>query len=140
MVCPYCNKEAEFVDNAKIYGRRYGQSYMAYQCKPCDALVGVHENDPNRPLGTMANKELRGWRIKAHAAIDPIWKERGTRRKSVYRWLNETLGREVHIGQADIDACKEIIKAARVLNAELDERDAELTMRLEWGDTDFLND
>lgn len=140
MICPYCKNEAEFVDNARIYGKRYGQSYMAYWCRPCNAMVGVHENDPNRPLGTMANKELRGWRMKAHAAIDPIWKERALSRKSVYRWLNEEFGREIHVGESGIETCKEIIEAAKRMNAELDEVDLETKMNLDYGTTDFLND
>jgi len=64
MFCPYCGKNAEFVDNKEIYGRRYGKSYMMWWCKNCDARVGVHHNDKNRPLGSMENKELRIWRMK----------------------------------------------------------------------------
>lgn len=140
MICPYCNNAAQFVDNAAIYGRRYGTSWMAYWCKPCDARVGVHQNDPARPLGTLANKELRGWRVKAHAAIDPIWQTRAMSRKSVYRWLSEELEQEIHVGQADALLCHQIITAAAKLNAELDYRDVETSMNLDYGTTDFLND
>ena len=77
MNCPYCNNPAEWVSNAEVYGRPYGKSWMMYLCRPCDARVGCHQNSQT-PLGTMANKELRGWRIKAHDAIDPM-KERHPR-------------------------------------------------------------
>lgn len=119
VVCPYCNNPARFVDNAEIYGKRYGTSYMAYWCKPCDARVGVHENDPARPLGTMANAELRQWRQKAHAAIDPIWKDGWMRRKKVYQCLSDAFGYEVHIGESDSAQCQVIIDTAERLLMEL---------------------
>ncbi len=113
MTCPYCNQPARFVDNAEIYnGRRYGKSYMMWWCLPCDALVGTHQNDPKRPLGTMANKELRQWRRKAHATIDPIWKDGEMSRGRVYEILSTELGKQVHVGESDIDMCQKIIDVA----------------------------
>lgn len=110
VICPYCHNEASFVDNAEIYGRRYGKSYMAWWCKPCDARVGVHHNNPDKPLGTMANEELRNWRRKAHMAFDPIWKTGSMTRGGAYEWLKIKFGREIHIGQSDIAVCKRIIE------------------------------
>ncbi len=109
MICPYCKKEAIWSENKIIYGRNYGISYMCYYCKPCDAYVGCH-NNTRKPLGTMANKELRGWRKKAHAVIDPLWKTNGMKRKEVYAMLKNKFGKDIHIGEADIGLCKEIIK------------------------------
>lgn len=109
MICPYCGKEAEWVSNEKIYGKRYGKSYMCYYCKSCDAYVGCHSNSRNA-LGTMANKELRGWRKKAHAVIDPLWKSRKYKRHTVYLRLSEWFGEQVHVGESDIERCQEIIK------------------------------
>lgn len=108
MICPYCNKEAPWVSNEQIYGKRYGASYMCYYCKDCDAYVGCH-NNTGKPLGTMANKELRTWRMKAHAHIDPIWKSGRLKRGQVYARLRKHFGREIHIGESDIETCKEII-------------------------------
>lgn len=134
MICPYCKQPARFVDNAEIYGKRYGRFYMAFWCQPCDAMVGVHENDPARPLGTMANKELRQWRIKAHAAFDPFWQldpssEDGDRpelsRSAVYAWLSEIIGEEVHVGQSDVQRCAAIIAAAGKIRESLDQQYAD---------------
>ena len=110
MTCPYCKKEAKWCENKEIYGRNFGKSFMCHYCKDCDAYVGCH-NNTRRPLGTMANKELREWRVKAHAVIDPLWKEGGIPRKEVYALLKEKLGRAIHIGESDIETCKEIIKS-----------------------------
>lgn len=108
MKCPYCNKEAKWVENKEVYGKNYGKSFMMWLCKPCDAYVGCHLNS-KRPLGTMANKELRQWRVKAHSVIDPIWKSGEEPRKSVYSKLEEMFGRKTHIAECDIEACKAIV-------------------------------
>jgi len=51
------------------------------------------------------------WRIKAHEAIDPIWKSRRfITRSEVYQMLNDEFGKEIHIGESDIEQCKKIIK------------------------------
>jgi len=108
IICPKCNKEAPWVENKEKYGRNFGKSFMCYFCKPCGTYVGCHENT-RRPLGTMADKELMEWRMKAHRIIDPLWKGGQYKRKSVYIRLNEAFGEEIHIGSADIENCKQII-------------------------------
>lgn len=108
MICPYCNNEARWCDNAERYGRRYGKSYMCYWCQNCDAYVGCH-NNTKKPLGTLANKELRQWRMKAHSAIDPLWKSKKMKRKTVYKRLRNIFGEEMHIGEASIQTCKDIV-------------------------------
>jgi len=120
MKCQYCNKEAEWVENKEVYGKNYGKSYMIWLCHPCDAYVGCHENS-QKPKGTLANAELRKWRIKAHEAFDPIWrKSKGgkykkfnnqKRRIKAYGWLaRELKSVAFHIGESDIEACKKIIE------------------------------
>lgn len=107
MICPYCQQEAIWTENKAIYGKNYGKSYMMYWCKPCDARVGCH-NNTRKPLGTMANAETREWRKKAHAIFDPLWKNGGSRDRA-YGKLNKHFGREIHIGESDIETCKQII-------------------------------
>jgi len=107
--CPYCGKEAEWVENKAIYGRNYGKSYMCYLCNDCDAYVGCH-NNTRKPLGIMANRELRDWRKKVHAVIDPIWKTGKLPRDVVYARLSEALGYRYHTGESDIPTCKKILE------------------------------
>lgn len=116
MICPYCGQEAEWVENKEVYGKNYGKSFMIWLCRKCDAYVGVHQNDPDRPLGTMADRELRKWRIKAHAVIDPMWQNKLKTRKEVYLMLQNAFGKEIHIGEADINTCKAIIEFIRGLS------------------------
>ena len=111
MICPYCGKEAVWTENKAVYGKNYGKSYMMYLCKPCDAYVGCHENT-RKPLGVMANREMREWRKKAHAVIDPIWKSGRMPRGKVYGILSKKLGKEVHVGESDVETCKKLIELA----------------------------
>ncbi len=109
MFCPYCKQEAKWCENKEKYGRNFGKSYMCYFCKDCDAYVGTHQNT-RRPLGTMANAELRWWRIKAHEIIDRRWKSGEMKRKTMYKMLDEMMGKTMHIGQSTIEECKKIIE------------------------------
>lgn len=108
MNCPYCGKSAEWVENKEIYGRNYGKSYMCYLCKSCDAYVGCHENS-RKPLGRMANRELREWRKKAKnmfiAEKIGDWKNKPKKKES-YAWLKNLMGKEFHFGDSTIEECK----------------------------------
>lgn len=107
MNCPYCGKEAEWVENKEIYGRNYGKSFMSYLCRSCDAYVGCHQNT-RRPLGIMANRELREQRKKAHANLDPYWKSGKMQRSEMYHRLKEVFGREIHVGESDLETAKKL--------------------------------
>ncbi len=109
VVCPYCQSDAEWVENKEIYGENRGKSYMIYLCRKCDARVGCHNNS-EVPLGTLADKELRQWRIKTHEHLDRLWKDGIFSRKEVYAMLKTIFKKEIHIGESDIKTCKEIIK------------------------------
>lgn len=109
MKCPYCSKEAKWCENKEVYGKNYGKSYMIWLCKECDAYVGCHHNT-RKPLGTMANRETREWRKKAHAVFDPLWKEGHMTRVKAYKKLNGLFCKEMHIGESDIETCKKIIE------------------------------
>jgi hypothetical protein len=109
--CPYCGGIAEFVDSKEVYGRSCG---MIYLCRPCKAYVGTH-NRSNKPLGRLANAELRRLRNAAHSHFDPIWKQgrfKG-RRNAAYQWLAKkmdlTVG-ETHIAMFDVEQCRSVVE------------------------------
>lgn len=108
-ICPYCSNPSEYHKSKKIY-----------RCDPCDAQVGVHK-DTTMPLGTMANKELRAARKKAHSYFDPLWRYKATSqniskmkaRKAAYDWLAKQMGLKVddcHIGEFDLEQCQIVIQ------------------------------
>src|SRR3990167_5638953 len=121
MICPYCQKEALWCENKTIYGRNFGDSYMVWLCKPCGAYVGCH-NNTQQPKGTLANKEMREWRIKAHAVIDPLWQTNKYKRGTVYARLKDAFGKEIHVGEADVQLCKDIIKTVPMIFTEIQQK------------------
>ena len=108
MKCPYCNNPAEWVPNKIIYGENIGKSFMIWLCQPCDARIGCHENT-QRPLGTMAKRSTRAWRIRAHEAFDSLWKLGHMNRRKAYKELNKWFGVETHIAESNEQRCKQII-------------------------------
>ena len=108
--CDYCGTKADFVDSSVIYGKSYG---MIYLCPDCGAYVGVHKGT-DKPLGRLANSELRRWKRNAHNVFDPLWMRgpfRG-RRNAAYAWLAQQMGlpiEKTHIGMFDVAQCKEAI-------------------------------
>lgn len=116
VICPYCEKPAEYVDSSVVYGKSFGKLYLC-QCVPGWAYVGCHKTT-GEPLGTLADSETRDWRKMAHAAFDPLWKEKGWDRGDAYKWLSYQLGipqEQCHIGMFDVARCKRVIDACRYL-------------------------
>lgn len=111
VTCPYCKASAVLKDSAEVYdGRSYG---LIWDCRPCDAYVGVHKNSrEHKPLGRLANKELRKWKIKAHAAFDHLWKTGRMKRREAYAHMQIIMGmtpKQAHIGNFDVDDCKRLV-------------------------------
>lgn len=123
--CDYCGAKANFVDSSVIYGKSYG---MIYLCPDCGAYVGVHKGT-DKPLGRLANSELRRWKQNAHNVFDPLWRcgpFRG-RRNAAYAWLAQQMGLPVektHIGMFDVAQCKEAINIVLAYMKE-EHRDAQ---------------
>lgn len=117
VICPYCGKQAAYIDSKVIYGKSYG---MIYLCCPCDAYVGVHEGT-DRPLGRLANKDLRKWKMAAHEAFDPLWKSGRMKRAAAYQWLADLMELtrdETHIGMFDIPECMKVIAICNAKKGE----------------------
>lgn len=111
-ICPYCNKKSVFLEAKSIY-----------RCDPCDAQVGIHRHN-KKPLGHLANKELRLARKSAHASFDPLWRYKMQKegisstkaRKKAYQWLAEKMNLDVgvcHIGDFNVDQCNQVVEYCR---------------------------
>jgi hypothetical protein len=120
MKCPYCNNEASLAGGDTIYPHRPDLHFLQFwACQPCDAYVGCHKGT-TRPLGRLANAELRAAKIEAHTAFDPLWKfhtfgdgyQRMTRNEA-YGWLAEQLGMaraDCHIGMLNVEQCQRVVE------------------------------
>jgi len=89
-------------------------------CAPCKAWVGCHPGT-EKPLGGLANKQLRDLKMEAHRFFDPLWKKKiekegcskGFARRAAYKWLAKQMGMTVktcHIGYMDNKECERVIK------------------------------
>jgi len=123
--CRYCHEPAKLTRLGDIgypYQRDYGPMYV---CIADQAWVGCHPGT-TKPLGGLANAELREWKIKAHAAFDPLWQAKIRRdgcsksqaRKAGYRWLSEQLSipfEKTHIGYMDVDECRRVVEVCEAV-------------------------
>lgn len=114
-VCPFCRSTVSLVNSAKVYHRSYGSIYLCDSYPHCDARVGCHPNS-NKPLGTLADRELRQWRSLAHRHFDPLWKSGIFKsRNAAYKWLARAMGLPpalTHIAMFDKRQCQRAIAVA----------------------------
>lgn len=112
MKCQYCNNNAKLVTGNILYPHRPDLYNMKFwNCKECDAYVGCHPGT-DKPLGILANAELRRAKRKAHEAFDPVWKNGKIKRADAYKWLADKLGIRIescHIGMFNVSMCKEVV-------------------------------
>ena len=142
VICPYCSNPAQFrSSSAGVYRSDFGPIYI---CDGCQAWVGVHKGTV-RPLGRLANRELRSAKRRAHAVFEPLWQEApefyhdrklGRRaaqrvaRTLAYHWLAQHMGlpvNECHIGEFDVEQCQ------RVCQIIIDQRASPATIR-DWAE------
>lgn len=114
IICNYCQQPAQLVGGDVVYPHRrdlYGLRF--YYCNPCGAWVGCHPGT-TRPLGRLANAELRQAKVEAHAAFDPLWRSGRKKRKEAYAWLAQQIGVErIHIGECDVETCRRVVEICR---------------------------
>lgn len=106
-----CGQPSKLTDGADIYPSLPHLAQKPLWKCPCgSSYVGCHPGTIT-PLGTPADKETRRAREAAHAAFDPIWRNKTLRRADAYRRLAAKLGispDECHIGLFDIATCLKV--------------------------------
>lgn len=118
IVCPYCNIRAKKVGGEVVYPRRPDlHHYKFYLCKKCGARVGINKVT-GKPLGTLANHELRVSRMNAHKNFDKLWKSKKYSRTEAYEYLASAMNistDKCHIGMFDINQCDEVVRITKLL-------------------------
>ncbi len=100
--CCGCNGEvaARLTNGAEIYPHRGDlHSLKFWKCDGCGDAVGchkVHGGKYNKPLGVIANREIKNWRMKIHAKLDPLWKQKAFSRKNLYKTISKRMGIEAY--------------------------------------------
>jgi len=116
--CDYCGQNAKLVTGLDVYPhRRDLRKKVFWMCDRCDAYVGVHKNSPTyKPMGRLANAELRAAKVRAHEAFDPMWTEGYRTRSQAYSRLAFLLKInkvDCHIGRFDLDMCKKVVEVCK---------------------------
>lgn len=102
--CVECDKDvqAKMVSGSMVYPRSPKLAHDKFwMCNSCKNFVGCHKNankNKTRPLGVIANRELKQARIKIHSIIDPIWRNEKMKRGELYALISEELGYTYHTG------------------------------------------
>lgn len=105
VICPYCGSEAKLVTGEVIRPRKPNLHSMKYwYCEPCNAWTGCHNDGGAKPIGSLANKELRKARSLVHKSLDLIMKLKNLSRTDTYKWLSNQLGSN-QIWNMDINEC-----------------------------------
>ena len=102
----------------EIYPHRKDLSEIPFwKCDTCGNFVGCHHktNNRTRPLGSIPTPEIREWRKKIHALLDPMWKGGSFKRSSIYAELSSAIGRQYHT--AEVNTQQEAEAVTQKLNA-----------------------
>lgn len=122
VICNYCGEHAARLTGRDLFPHRPALADLHYYaCRPCGAHVGCHPGT-DRPLGLLANAELRRARTAAHAAFDPFWKTGLCTRTEAYRWLAAKLdiaAEECHIGEFELRTCEQVIEICSAVDPSL---------------------
>lgn len=110
--CLFCRSKVSLIDSARVFGCSYGFIYLCNAYPQCDARVSCYPGTI-KPLGTLADKELRRWRRLAHQKFDPLW-NMGIFpcRNAAYIWLSKVMRlplERTHIAMFNIRQCQRAI-------------------------------
>ena len=95
--------------------KRQVQLYVCSKYPVCDAYVRVIPGT-TIPLGTMADKQLRYLRKRAHQYFDQLYTTGIMTKKQAYAWLADVLQlppQQVHIGYFGDYYCQQVIRQAQ---------------------------
>ena len=118
--CPYCGSGVKAMTGRELYGVArpglHARLFMACARMPeCDSYVGCHAKT-GVPFGTLADRSLRAWRVRAHNAFDPLWVSGVWSRCEAYGGLAGQLGvvrGECHVALFDEQTCRRVVELCR---------------------------
>lgn len=116
-VCPYCKSSTKRVKQDVIYGQRFNDKDVicCVNYPKCDSYVGTHTD--GRPLGRLADADLRLLKKDAHYYFDKLWKDKLLKRNVAYKLLAEHIGlprNYTHIGWFKAETCRMVISWAKI--------------------------
>lgn len=116
--CPYCGSDVWLTSSSFIKWEQTKPIYICSRFPDCDARVNCHPGTV-RPIGSLANPQLRRWREKAHRQFDQLWRSGRMSRKQAYQWLAQTMNlpeSETHFAQFDQIQCQQAVELVSAYN------------------------
>ena len=117
--CPYCGAPAICRPASTVHGAATWQKssylYLCSRWPACDSYVAAHKKD-HRPMGSLANTNLRRKRIQAHQSLEELRQNRHMEKWAVYLWLQGKLQMDpdqVHIGMFSEEMCDRVTALGR---------------------------
>ena len=122
--CCSCKSEvdAKLITGVEVYPHRPDLSDIPFWQCSCGNFVGCHHKTKNRtkPLGVIADQEIKNARKHIHSLLDPIWKKGFKSRNEVYSYISDQLGFKYHTAELrDIDTARKVYKILKEWRLEL---------------------
>ncbi len=102
--CTGCDKDvdARLTNGAEMYPKHPKLARTPFWIHDaCGAFVGTHNKsrDHLRPLGSLATKAVKRWRMLIHQTLDPLWQQGYIERGHAYARISKALGHTYHTGE-----------------------------------------
>ncbi len=124
--CTGCEEEVEarLTYGTEMYPSRPDLARLPFWvCDRDGAFVGTHHKSKSglKPLGYLATKEVKRWRMLIHQMLDPLWQTRKISRKKAYKRLSRALGHTYHTGEIyDAEEGEFVYAIVKEMRDELD--------------------
>jgi len=105
-------------DSNYVYrGADFGKLWVCSRFPECDSYVGCH-NGTTTAKGTLADRQIREARKRAHTAFDTGWMTGvlWENRKQAYNWIRQIMNLDdghAHIAMMDAEQCETLISKIR---------------------------
>ncbi len=123
-----CEVECRLTNGAEVYRHRSDLSTrLFWKHDKCGNFVGCHDKSTDnklKPLGCVPTQQIKDWRKKIHAVLDPLWRGGSIDRKKLYRIISQQMGPGYCYHTAEI---RSVDEARRVLEIVNKIREKELT-------------
>ena len=117
MKCPYCGKNVVFrsADGVSKENKFNTMLYVCSDYPKCDAYVRVKPGT-KRPMGTLADSNLRALRTEAHFYFDQLHESGAMTKQQAYQWLAYKVSAplsQAHIGYMREYYCQRVIEECK---------------------------
>lgn len=111
--------EASLISGREVYPHRQDLHELPFwSCPYCNNTVGCHHKTSNRtkPLGVIANQEMKNARQHIHSILDPLWQSGRWTRNKLYKHISKIIGYEYHTAEIKtIEEARNIYKIIKEL-------------------------